>query len=246
MFEELDSQTTQEVIDLPYPVVNALAWWLVSELIRRHPKELRVIETNPGGGMYDCLTLVSRDRGLTLMQLNRTGRIKIRYTDRSNYNQEFYAEWLALLRLGRQRKLFIKSIEEALNLPTRSNALPTHQHSVGIRLIANLAGRIAFSNKTWDVRNAMVDTSGVGGGPNEKWMASFPQLDLARLETDFFGSPYYRYWCLLDFNKKPMLCIDVDKGLAWQSPTGRHDLMDLYAGNRSIDYLVQQVAPSLE
>lgn len=246
MFEELDNFTTQEVIDLPYPVVNALAWWVASELIRRHPKDLRVIETHPGGGMYDCLTLISRDRGLNLIQLNRTGGIQIRYADRNNRNQEFYAEWLALLRLGRQRKLFIKSIEEALNLPTRSNSLPTHQYSVGARLIANLAGRIAFSNKTWDVRNAMEDTSGVGGGPLDKWMASFPQLDLPRLETDLFGSPHYRYWCLLDFNKEPTLCIDIDRGLAWRSPTGRYDLMDLYASNRSIDFLVQQIAPSLE
>ena len=246
MFEELDSVATQEVIDLPYPVINALAWWLASELIRRHPKELRVIETHPGGGMYDCLTLVSRDRGLTLVQLNRTGRIQIRYTDRSDHNREFYAEWLALLRLGRKRKLFIKSIEEALNLPTRSNALPTHQHSVGVRLIANLAGRIAFSNKTWDLRNMMADTSGVGGGPHDKWMASFPQLDLPRLQTDLLSSPHYRYWCLLDFKKEPMLCIDVDRGLAWRSLTGRYDLMDLYSSNRSIDFLVQQVAPSLE
>lgn len=246
MFDEIESLTTKEAIALPYPIINALAWWVASELIRRHPRELRVIETHPGGGMYDCLTLVSRDRGATMMQLNRTGRIQIRYTDRGDHNQEFYAEWLPLLRLGRQRKLFIKSIEEALNLPTRSNALPTHHHSVGVRLIANLAGRIAFSNKTWDIRNVMEDTSGVGGGPHDKWMASFPQLDFPRLQMDFLGSPHYRYWCLLDFKKEPILCIDVDRGLAWRSPAGWYDLMDLYSSNSSIDFLVQQVAPSLE
>ena len=54
MFQELEE--LEHKIDLPYEVLNALAWWIASELIRRHPNVLRVIETHPGG---EC-TIASR------------------------------------------------------------------------------------------------------------------------------------------------------------------------------------------
>jgi hypothetical protein len=43
------------------PVTRALAWWLAAELIRRHPADLREIETHPGGGQYDCISLYRRN-----------------------------------------------------------------------------------------------------------------------------------------------------------------------------------------
>lgn len=56
----------------------AQSWWLASELARRHP-ELLIIETHPGGGQYDCLSLVKDEQ--TLIDVNRVGSIHIHHDD---------------------------------------------------------------------------------------------------------------------------------------------------------------------
>ncbi|MBE8146482.1 hypothetical protein IOD13_09295 [Brevibacterium casei] len=33
------------------------SWWVASEFLRRHP-EFDLFETHPGGGQYDCLTIL--------------------------------------------------------------------------------------------------------------------------------------------------------------------------------------------
>ncbi len=38
-------------------LIQAAAWWVAAELIRRHPDRLTVIETHHGGGIYDCLSI---------------------------------------------------------------------------------------------------------------------------------------------------------------------------------------------
>jgi hypothetical protein len=45
-------------MSVPYPVAEALSWRLAVEIVRRHPKDLWLVQTNPFGD-YDCLTLRS-------------------------------------------------------------------------------------------------------------------------------------------------------------------------------------------
>ena len=41
------------------PALTELAsWTLATEVMRRAPELLRIIETHPGGGQYDCLSMV--------------------------------------------------------------------------------------------------------------------------------------------------------------------------------------------
>ena len=50
-------------------------WWVVSEVIRRHP-ELKVEETYPMDGFYDCLTIYGVTNGQQVhIDLNRNGSI---------------------------------------------------------------------------------------------------------------------------------------------------------------------------
>ena len=52
------------------------SWRLASEMVRRYPNKLSIIETHPGGGQYDCLTLISEVDGITI-HVNRGGSITI-------------------------------------------------------------------------------------------------------------------------------------------------------------------------
>jgi type III secretion system-like peptide-binding chaperone len=56
------------------PALTELAsWTLATEVMRRAPKLLRIIETHPGGGQYDCLSMMRMVPHLKLCSFNRRG-----------------------------------------------------------------------------------------------------------------------------------------------------------------------------
>lgn len=44
---------------LGHRLVGAQSWFVASELLRRHPS-MTLIETHPGGGQNDCLSVVAK------------------------------------------------------------------------------------------------------------------------------------------------------------------------------------------
>lgn len=63
-------------------LLEAASWRLAAELLRRSPARLRLIETHPGGGQYDCLTLLDRahlgdGEAVGSLYLNRVGRAHV-------------------------------------------------------------------------------------------------------------------------------------------------------------------------
>ncbi len=55
------------------PLLNAASWTLAANLTRAHP-DFQIRETHPGGGLYDCLTIVDDRR---TVWINRAGSIRI-------------------------------------------------------------------------------------------------------------------------------------------------------------------------
>ena len=54
-------------------LIELASWILATEVMRRAPKLLRIIETHPGGGQYDCLSMVRIVPHLHLCAFNRLG-----------------------------------------------------------------------------------------------------------------------------------------------------------------------------
>jgi hypothetical protein len=80
-------------------VTEAISWRLASELRRRHPKTTRILITHPGGGQYNCLTIVNSQGGIGVIQLNRSGTIQVHQkfdTDRpSDWRATEWSEYIA-------------------------------------------------------------------------------------------------------------------------------------------------------
>jgi hypothetical protein len=38
-------------------LIEIASWRLISDICRRYPETFTIIETHPGGGLYDCLSL---------------------------------------------------------------------------------------------------------------------------------------------------------------------------------------------
>ena len=244
-----------ERIDLPYPVTRALAWWLAAELVRRHPKELRVIETHPGGGQSDCVSLYRRDAHMELVaHLNLNGHI----THASWFHQtgaqrdspvsDARFNWLEVLAAQDRRSYVVEALEGVCGLSRPAKTPSTERRSIGPRLLARFASAATFTTRRWEIRNAFLDTSGDISGP-QNWVGQMEGPRFERVEGDFLGEPHYRLWAVLDHKDRPAAAVDVDLGLAWRrdQPGVTHDLMDLYAQHGSrIDKVMAKVLPAVE
>ena len=54
-------------------LIELASWTLATEMIRRAPKLLYIMETHPGGGQSDCLTIVRTDLQKWICVFNRIG-----------------------------------------------------------------------------------------------------------------------------------------------------------------------------
>jgi hypothetical protein len=125
---------------LPYAVINGVTWYIAAELVRRNPQRLRVIETHPGGGQYDCITLLTRSADpQRVADMNRVGSL---HTDMQVDGRDRWAsfDWLQVLQLNDIREDLIRPIEARFGLASPKKSPPTTQQSIGVRMLARLAG----------------------------------------------------------------------------------------------------------
>lgn len=245
-----------DAVSLPYLVTRALAWWIAAELIRRHPDDLQVIETHPGGGMYDCLSLYRPsmgDEGL-VAHLNLVGSI----THGSFFGAGAEAErpqvadarfnWLEVLAADERRAYVVEQLEGAQGLSSPKTSPPTTTRSIGPRVISRFAALAALSTRTWHIRNAVFDTSGVDTGQVD-WSKEVTSVRYLPMDGDLLNNPRYRVWYILDHKHRPQAAVDTGRGLAWRrdKPGTDFDLMQLYAAHGSrVDRVMSKVLPPVE
>ena len=244
-----------EQINLPYTVKRALAWWIAAEMIRRHPHDIRVIETHPGGGQYDCVSLYRRDAENTLVaHMNLEGHIthqswfdnECSNADNSVADRRF--NWLEVLAAEDRRRYVIESLEGVCGFMSPNETPQTARKSIGPRVIARFAEAAAFTTRTWHIRNAVYDSSGEWSGVQD-WVRDIKGPGFGSVESDMLGDPHYRYWFVLDHEYRAAAVVDVDLGLAWRRDRSdvAYQLMDLYAAYDSrIDRVMADIFPAVE
>ncbi|MFG1636984.1 TY-Chap2 family putative peptide chaperone [Pseudonocardia alni] len=174
----------------------AQSWWLASELVRRHP-HLLVLETHPGGGQYDCLTLVERGSvaPVGLLQLNRAGRMHVE----PHLGQFEPVEWIEMLTTDDGHSA-LRTLEQRAGLrPPVPRAPATGPHTLSYRVLARILASLVDDRHAWDVRNGQLDSSGYGGGPRPG-LDRFPSVREGLCDvraSDLLGEPAYRFWLLL-------------------------------------------------
>ena len=240
-----------EQIELPYPVTRALAWWIAAELVRRHPADLRVIETHPGGGQYDCLSLYRRNSGTPRLvaHLNLLGHITPQsWFDQPDDGPETRFNWFEVLAAQDRRTHVIAQLERIEGLSSPSATPSTTKASIGPRVLSRFATSASISTRRWWISNGVYDSSGMDGGIQD-WVSDIEGVSLHRLPDDFGGEPAYRFWYVLDNEGKPFTAIDVDLGVAWRRDGNGEpiDLMAVYGQNGGrIDAVVRRACPDVE
>ena len=214
-------------------ILEAASWRLASELVRRHPKTLRLTRAHPGGGQSDCLWImpVSGDGGD--VRLNRRGTIQIlKRFDGRPADSWGPVEWDEYLRADPHS--FLHEMEAAAGLPAPAEVPASTPTTLSCRVLAAIAATAIKSVHPIDIQPGFIDTSGYGRGPNQA-LDSFPSIAQELLlprDDDFYREPGYRFWIVVR-DEEPVLALEQREGLAW---TRHHDgpfsVMDLYEESR--------------
>ena len=234
----LDTSTDRAPWEPSRHLLEVTSWRVVEALLSRHPR-LLLIETHPGGGQYDCLTLFDRGNPTSdeSISLNRVGsahmwRFNHRGESAGSQNPDswssFWSEWLGAEEIER----VLLELERRSGLGNPAVGPP----SVAARCVDFIATALAltlFSGVQWECRNGMEDTSGCGGGPRDHYFALFPEAEsrrAVRVPGDLNGVPEYRFWFLLR-DGRPVACVETT-GTAWTVDDRRADLeaLDLLGG----------------
>lgn len=241
--------------DIPEDVARTAAWWVASELVRRHPTRLTVIETHPAGGQYDCLAVYRTDcepAEAMVVLLNTAGHLTHgswfrRERDDDSCNEDDRFNWFEVLTAPRPRQYVVVQIERVEGLPTPRSAPRTTRRSVGARVLGRLASMLWARREGWELRNAYHD-AGDASRETRAWADAVPGITFEPMVGDFAGQPAYRYWGVLKPDGRPAAAVDVRRGLAWR-PDGDGapiDLLAVYSAcQRRLDQVVGAVLPEI-
>lgn len=233
-----------ERVAVPKHYAEMCSWKVAAELVRRHPEQFVVIETHPGGGQYDCLSIYERqtdegrERFRRFADLNRGPRGHITSqgwgvdTERLNWLDVLFSEHL--------RDEVIIPLERADDLASPRETPLTTSSTVGVRLIAELLAMRVVSRDRLTALNGVIDGS-YGAGIRNELFSSFPSISSHLPESEVFNletSPAYRYWFVasLKSNEKPphaLLAIDTWNGLLWFRNESSSNVLDLYREHES-------------
>lgn len=212
-------------------VIEAASWRLCSELARRHPHALRIVELHPGGGQYDCLALVAREpEPQSLLHANRVGSIHANPEDDSHGRTWAWAEYLT----AREPRHFLLDVEQALRLDPPPMVPAATPWTLSWRAIASALASEILGVSGLRAMNGMLDTSGWEGGPRAELFEAFPGArDASRRsnDADLLDQPAYRFWFLLH-GDEPCVAVESDSSRCWWRDGTEHHLYEDYTSNR--------------
>lgn len=225
-------------------LVEIASWKIVSELTRRYPGKFTVLETHPGGGQYDCLSLYDKKQE-HIASFNRAGRFHVFASFDGIKQREPYEIWPAMNEEYDQKTVLDK-VSDDLGLPIPAKLPAAVPATLVYRFIAAFLSHAVFGIPQWCCVNGVLDSSGYGGGIRRPFFEQFSQAH-GRLEihetADLYKQPAYRFWFICK-EDKPLLCLETN-GVVWTAKGKTHNVMELYAAKRRIWPVVLEVAGDL-
>ncbi len=233
------------VVAMNRQLVEIASWRLVSELYQRYPGRFRVIETHPGGGQYDCLSLYDTELR-HVADFNRTGRFHVfhRCDDDPRIPEPWYV-WSEMVGSGSPKSV-LDRICTMIGLPVPEQLPPSTPTTLVYRFIAAFLSHAVFGRAHWECRNGFCDTSGYGGGVRDDF-TGFPgarERLRIRLPDSILNQPAYRFWFLRKADT-PLLCLETS-GKVWHGGEMKpHSLMNEYQKTHRIWPVVYTLAGDL-
>jgi len=225
-------------------LIEIASWRIAAEIYRKYPDSIRIVESHPGGGMYDCLSIYTTNRSNIHADLNRGGSLHVFNGDDHQIDSDI---WKNLFQEPNPKPI-IDNICRLLGLPPVDKLPISTPTALVYRFITTFLTHATLALHRWDCRSGMCDTSGYGDGVDEKSFAEFPlarERLKVRLQDDFNGNPSYRFW-FLQRDNIPRLCFETTGSMWLRKETTTHDLLQVYQQqNRNIWLTVVSTAGTL-
>ena len=182
--------------------------------------------------MYDVLSI--RDENVDdLFDINRKGSVHFPAAGHSSDGR-----WMERLNADGPAAV-LDGVCEVLGYRVPKPLPPTERHVLTYRVITEFLRWQSVRTSHWEWQSGCCDTSGYGGGIQEKWFEALPSAQEAvreRRTDDPLGEPAYRFWFAL-CDGEPALAVDTD-AMVHRSGSQPADLMEFYQHNRNLSALV--------
>ena len=221
--------------------IEIASWSLASELVRRSPRRLRIVETHPGGGMSDCLTILSGSWSVS--HINRVGSLHITRRVDGAPRESLMVDIWPRFAADESLRTILDEWCRHLGLTIPNPLPPGSRASLTYRVIAAFLKQSTFGPHTWKCVNGFNDTSGWGGGQRDEHFARFPEAEARRrvaVDDDVLQNPCYRFW-FLEHDNEPTICLETN-GTAWLADARRLDLNHEYRQHRNPNLLAAMLA----
>jgi hypothetical protein len=246
-------------------ITSAITWRIVAELFRRHEgdRKLTVLETHPGGGMYDCLSLISGENSdvIHLCDFNQQSRhLHPFVTGSQGHTALCRCDWpdgndyvLQWLRVD-DPKTVVDQIESVLGLSEFGSAAlpPTTPSVLVIRLIADLCKTFMLERFGLDIRNGYFDTAGIFPSrirPELKSVTAIAsEIPLDRTRAENFARGFWLVYRETAEREGSMKMVFDLRGKAYFKKGSKELTMDLtkqYRIHRNMTRLVTELATFL-
>ncbi len=246
----------------PVPIMTralsqAIAFPTLSRLFRHHGSSLnlRLLETHPGGGMYDCLGLVRGPfekffcnfnvEGSSLT-LDPVGPPRPPGEPPDWWYDDIWRYPVAYFEAGTTEAL-ADMIAARLGLPADRPAEPPSPSSVSIAVLAELAKRYAMATEAPEFRSGFFDSSGMSPSSPRAWVAQVPDVHARMLAagegTKEAALIANRLWGICDRGSyEPKIIVDLATGAVVSGGKAQESLWVRYGKGAGI----RELAWSLE
>jgi hypothetical protein len=228
---------------LPPSLIELASWTLATEVMRRAPNLLRIIETHPGGGQYDCLSIVRTDTGDHLCAFNRLGSFTaFKQFDSAHDCWTQVNVWDRIAR-GESTQSILDEICTILCLPVHSPLPAATPVSLTYRVITAVLRTKTFSPARWNCLNGFLDSSGFEGCEIRRDLFSpFPTVPVPLSPENSGNSALPRgsdFWFLC-CKDEPIICLETT-GRAYSTKGVTIELQPEYARRRCIYDVVAEL-----
>ena len=253
---------------LDWRVVQSAAWWIASELMRRHPGKFFAFETG-GEYQYDVIAVnwieppVDTEKQVVWMNMMPAGHLTTGTWFADSASTERF-NWLDVIGSANRIEYVICQIEREAGLASPQKVPATRRSTIAARVISGFLDRTIWNSKSWVARCASA-TSGMGeASHNSGPFRSIPGMsDAAPTLADdaVLSASHFRHWFLCPtvadesaatvgssmFRPAagpPKIGFDLENGLCWNGTGDPIDLMGEYEKvGRSVDALISRVCP---
>lgn len=243
-----DSSNPEPPVHLTSNLREAVAWRIIAESMRRHGARYQVARLHPGGGQYDCLSLI--EQGETRLMLNVEGSLQVTSSDGRSGGIGSAELWPAAVTSegeGRGLANVLDRVSALLEEPVPSPLPATTRPVLASRVMASASLMVSLEQSNWRWANGYLDTSGYGGGIKQAWFDLFPAARDA-LEQEVTGprelEAAYRYW-FWTRDGTPQICVS-STAMAYGPDGWQRDLMSVYGKRRRLaDVVYRGLEPVL-